>query len=126
MNEEEKAAFQEWRDTFWKWGSSTDEPRALRAWQKAQEKKDAEIERLTRRFDDMSQKETYKEWLHNQSRIAVLEDQIQKLTLQREGDKKLITELADAIEHESWVSEQQCGLPSQFVELIPRAREAAK
>lgn len=41
-------------------------------------------------------------------------------------DYSLITELADALDHESWVSEQQCGLPSQFVDLIQKAREAVK
>lgn len=42
---------------------------------------------------------------------------------QRNEDHKLIAELADALDYESWVLGQQCGLPSQFHDLIQRARE---
>jgi DNA repair exonuclease SbcCD ATPase subunit len=38
--------FEQWRDAHWKWGSSTDEAKALRAWNSAREEQDAEIKDL--------------------------------------------------------------------------------
>jgi hypothetical protein len=38
--------FEQWRDTHWKWGSSTDEAKALRAWNSAREEQDTEIKDL--------------------------------------------------------------------------------
>jgi len=53
----------------------------------------AEIERINKGWLANQNKE----WLANQTRIAALEDQVQKLALQRQDDKKLIVELADAL-----------------------------
>jgi len=39
--------------------------------------------------------------------------------------KDLCRRAAEALEHESWVSEEQCGLPSQFSDLISELRKAA-
>jgi hypothetical protein len=52
--------FDEWRDTHWKWGSSTDEAKALRAWNSAREDQDAEIERLKKVIE--RQKEALNRW----------------------------------------------------------------
>ena len=49
--------------------------------------------------------------------IYRLEDQIQKLAIQRESDKKLVTELADALDAFE---------PYLKRDLIKRAREATK
>jgi hypothetical protein len=79
--------FDEWRDTHWKWGSSTDEAKALRAWNSAREDQEAEIERL-------KEENAHFAW--------------------RDKDKnKLITKLANALElpFEEWTD--QSGLIQQ-------------
>ena len=66
--------------------------------------------------------------------IAVLEDQIQKLALQREDDKKIITELADAFSEtfNALLSVSDVDYEGDSVEdsaewkLIQRARDAVK
>jgi len=49
-----------------------------------------------------------------------------ELNIRLAAIKDLCGRAADALEHESWVSEEQCGLPSQFAALIAELRKAAE
>ena len=78
-------SFDEWRKTHWMWGSSTDEAKALRAWNSARENQDAEIERLKaalEAIDDHGRALSFIETLREKdAEIALLKEQLKAAIL---------------------------------------------
>jgi hypothetical protein len=104
--------FDEWRDTHWKWGSSTDEAKALRAWNSAREDQDAEIKRINARWNDeilLSEKNRQFE----EVRIRDKDAEIERL-------KGLIRKMGQAMEQEN------TDHGSYWNSLVEEAREATR